>query len=141
MTNTELLKNNKIKVTFARKVILQILNEADTAVSADYIYEKCCEGNYSINLSTVYRTLEVFEEKAIVEKFDLGDRKYNYSIIKEHHNHTIECNMCHKAIELECPFKMLEEIIKSKTGFTMMEHEIHIKGVCKSCQKNSENII
>jgi len=42
---------------------------------------------------------------------------------------------------LECPFKMLEEIIKSKTGFTMMEHEIHIKGVCKSCQQNNEKII
>ncbi|NLZ49248.1 MAG: transcriptional repressor [Clostridiales bacterium] len=141
MIDTELLKNNKLKVTFARKVILQILKEADTAVSADYIYEKCCERNYGINLSTVYRTLEVFEEKAIVEKFDLGDRKYSYSIKKDHHNHTIECNMCHRSIELECPIQMLEEIIKSKTGFTMMEHEIHIKGVCKSCQQKKEKII
>ncbi|NLP28889.1 MAG: transcriptional repressor [Clostridia bacterium] len=141
MTDIELLRNKKIKVTFARKVILQILNEAEGAVSADYIYEKCCEENYSINLSTVYRTLEVFEEKAIVEKFDLGDRKYNYSLKKEHHNHTVECNVCHKSIELECPVEMLEEIIKSKTGFTMMEHELHIKGVCKSCKKEDEKII
>ncbi|WP_163194134.1 Fur family transcriptional regulator [Clostridium thermarum] len=135
MANFEILKSKKLKITLARKVIFEILNDADAALSAEYIYDKCVERDNSINLSTVYRTLEVFQETGIVEKFDLGDRRYSYSIKEEHHKHTIECSLCHKFIELDCPVKMLEEIIKTKTGFTMMEHELHIKGICEKCKK------
>jgi Fe2+ or Zn2+ uptake regulation protein len=141
MANFEILKSKKIKVTLARKVILEILNEAETALSAEYIFDKCVERDNSINLSTVYRTLEIFQDTGIVEKFDLGDRRYSYSVKREQHKHTIECSLCHKSIELDCPVKMLEEIIKTKTGFTMMEHELHIKGVCKKCKKDNEEII
>ncbi|WP_139905391.1 Fur family transcriptional regulator [Clostridium thermarum] len=141
MTNFEILKSKKLKITLARKVIFEILNDADAALSAEYIYDKCVERDNSINLSTVYRTLEVFQDTGIVEKFDLGDRRYSYSIKKEHHKHTIECSLCHKSIELDCPVKMLEEIIKTKTGFTMMEHELRIKGICEKCKKVNKQII
>ena len=140
MANIEILKSKKIKVTLARKVILEILNSSDIALSAEYIYDRCVERDKGINLSTVYRTLEVFVDAGLVEKFDLGDRRYSYSIKKEQHKHTIECSLCHKSVELDCPVKMLEEIIKSKTGFTMMEHELHIKGVCEKCKKDKEDI-
>ncbi|MDT8719108.1 transcriptional repressor [Clostridium sp. 19966] len=134
MGRYNLLKEKNIKITSARKVILNILEEADEAVSAEYVYEKCTEIGDNINLSTVYRTLETFEEKGIVKKFNLGDDRYSYSISHDEHKHIVECNMCHKCVEVECPIQVFEEIIKNKTGFTIMEHDFHIKGICKQCR-------
>lgn len=134
MGEIDLLKEKNIKITAARKIILSILEQADEAVTAESVYEKCMHIGDSINLSTVYRTLETFEEKGIVKKFNLGDNRYSYSIIHDEHKHIVECNMCHKCVEVECPMQVFEEIIKNETGFTVMEHDFHIKGICKQCK-------
>lgn len=131
----DLLNKYNMKKTFARKVILEFLYTSKEGVSAELIFEHCNSKDYNINLSTVYRTLEVFVEKGLVEKFDIGNRKYTYAFKEESHKHTIECSLCHKEIEMDCPIKLLEEIIKNKTGFIMMEHELNIKGVCSQCSK------
>lgn len=134
--NSELyLKNKNIKVTKARIEVLDLLLNIEHAVSADFIYEKFKEDNISVDLSTIYRTLELLESKNIVDKFDLGNGKYNYVLKKEVHKHILECSLCHKEIEIECPMLQIEEIIKNKTGFTLTEHELKIKGVCEECKK------
>ncbi|OPJ58997.1 Fur family transcriptional regulator [Clostridium oryzae] len=134
MSYNELLKSKNMKVTFARRIILEILSNAKEALNVEYIYQKCNGYGHNINLSTVYRNLEAFVKDDIVKKFDLGDGKYSYAIIKDKHKHTIECSICHKEMEIDCPFQMFGEMIKNKTGFTMTEHEFRVKGICKQCK-------
>ncbi len=135
MNVNELLKDKGIKITKARVVIYNIISDSDNGISADYIFNKCIEQGLNINLSTVYRNLDMFEEKAIVEKFDLGEGKYNYVLKKHSHKHILECSLCHKEIELQCPMQQIEELVKSKTGFTLIEHELIMKGICDECKK------
>jgi Fur family transcriptional regulator, ferric uptake regulator len=132
------LRGKKIKATKARIYIMGILLNSEIALSADYIYEKCLSDNISVDLSTVYRTLELLDEKGITEKFDLGDGRYNFIIKKEGHMHKIECSMCHKKLEIECPMNQIDELIRNKTGFTPMEHQLFIKGICEDCRKIRE---
>lgn len=42
------------------------------------VYSKIKRKNINLDLSTIYRTLEVFENKDLIEKFDLGNSKYNF---------------------------------------------------------------
>lgn len=128
------LKNNNIKVTKGRLNILEILLNSEDALTVDYIYEQCKKRGLSIDLSTVYRTMEMLENKKIVDKFNLGEGKYNYKIRKEAHKHRLECSLCHKEVEIDCPMLQIEEIIKNKTGFTLMEHDLKIKGICDECK-------
>lgn len=130
----EYLGEKGIKVTKSRIAIYKILSDNDSSVSADYIYDKCRTVGMDINLSTVYRTLEVFEAKQIIEKFDLGNGKYSFAIRKNKHMHKIECSECHKEIEVPCPMQQIEEMLKNQTGFVLTEHRLVLKGICEQCK-------
>jgi Fur family ferric uptake transcriptional regulator len=128
---------NHIKKTLGRVKILEILVEQKEAIDAEKIFEICSEKNLKIDLSTIYRTLELYFNRGIVEKYDFGDGKYSYMLKKAKHKHVLECSLCHKEIEIDCPMQQLEESIRSKTGFILFEHEIDpkIKGICEECSK------
>ncbi|WP_027632278.1 Fur family transcriptional regulator [Clostridium hydrogeniformans] len=129
----EILGKHNIKMTKARVNIYNIIGEEDKAINAEEIYKKCLDQGLNINLSTVYRTLELFEEKGLIEKFDLGTGYYNFSLKKHDHKHLLECSLCHKEIELTCPMKQIEELVRNTTGFVLVEHELKMKGLCKDC--------
>lgn len=131
------LREKKIKATKARIYIMDILLNSEVAISADYIYEKCINSSIKADLSTVYRMLELLNEKGITDKFDLGDGRYNFILKKEKHMHKVECCMCHRKLEIECPMNKIDELIRNKTGFTPMEHELNIKGICEDCKKSN----
>ena len=129
----EIFKANGVKVTKARLLIYDLLKESDRSVTADYIYSKCKE----INLSTVYRTLEVFLEKDLVDKFELGDGKSSYKLKNRNiHKHILECDLCHKEIEVPCPMQQIEELLRNQTGFKVKEHNLTLKGICEECINN-----
>jgi Fe2+ or Zn2+ uptake regulation protein len=130
----EYLNEKGIKVTKSRIAIYEILSDNDSSISADFIYDKCRNIGMDINLSTVYRTLEIFEEKDIIEKFDLGNGKYSFTIRKNKHMHKLECSKCHKQIEVPCPMQQVEELLKNQTGFVLTEHKLMLKGICEECK-------
>lgn len=133
-------KNMNMKKTSARVAILEILTKKESALSVEYIYNECLNQKVKIDISTVYRTLELFEIKGIVRKFDLGDSKYSYIINKSSHKHILECKFCGCKVEIDCPMQQVEESIKNSTGFTISEDELKekIMGVCKSCRNNNK---
>ena len=100
------------------------------------LYMPCLQrDNIKIDLSTVYRTLDLLESKKILNKFDLGNNMYNYTINKNAHKHIIQCDLCHKEMVIDCPIPQIEEQIKAKTGITLTESHVYLKGICKECKK------
>lgn len=135
MNFNNFLKDKGLKVTRGRVAILNVLLNADKSMSAESILDECKEAGVDINLSTVYRGVELFEEKGILDKFTLNDGVFVYRIKGEDHKHLLQCSVCHKEVEVPCPLKMMEEVVQSETGFTMLEHNLIMKGVCKDCKK------
>ncbi|MBU3190645.1 transcriptional repressor [Clostridium bowmanii] len=132
------LKENNIKVTKARKSILEIILSSEDAINANLIYSLLKKDNIKIDLSTVYRTLDLLESKKILNKFDLGNNMYNYTVIKNAHKHIIQCDLCHKDMVIDCPIPQIEEQIKAKTGITLTESHVYLKGICKECNECSD---
>lgn len=132
----EYLKEHNIKVTKSRIGVLKILLENQNAVNAESILEKCRRDNIKSDISTIYRTLELFEKKNIVKKFNLGLKKSSYAFIRKRHKHIVECRICHKQIEIDCPMQEIEEIVKKKTGFVIIDEDLDFKfsGICKQCR-------
>lgn len=139
MNTIEILKKHAIKVTKPRVAIYELLEKEHTGIGADYIYSTLLKENLSINLSTVYRTLELFEEKNLIQKYDLGEKKYNFSLIRHGHHHIVECDSCHKVINLDCPMKQIEDLITKETGFHLTEHHLELKGICKDCLEKEKH--
>lgn len=135
MDVNKILKDKGLKVTKARIAILEILHNSSHSMSAEMIYEALKKAGIDRNLSTVYRGMEQFEEKNIIDKFLLNDGVFSYRIKGEDHKHLLECSVCHREIEVPCPMKRIEEMVQTETGFTLMEHNLVMKGVCKECKE------
>ena len=86
------------RLTNPREIIVHILSDTDEHLSAEDIYVKALKVNPSIGLTTVYRTLDLFNQIGVVQKFDFGDGKARYELTKnpqkkEHHHHLV-CMLC-----------------------------------------------
>ncbi|MGL4851018.1 MAG: Fur family transcriptional regulator [Clostridium sp.] len=136
MDINEILKINDLKVTKGRSEILEIFSlDKEKSISAEEIFNILKERGKNVNLSTVYRTIDIFLDKSILDKFILETGVGVYKLHKKTHKHVLECDVCHKEVELPCPLKQIEEIVKEKTGFTLTEHSLKMKGVCDNCKK------
>ncbi|OOM16316.1 Fur family transcriptional regulator [Clostridium saccharobutylicum] len=135
MEPKEFLKQKGIKITKGRIEILNILKNSQNSLSAEKIYQINRDNNININLSTVYRTLELFEEKQITEKITLSDGVFSYKLRGKTHRHYLECDICHKEVEIPCPMSQIEEMVQNTTGFTLTNHDLIMKGICKDCKK------
>lgn len=131
------LKENGIRITHGRVLILKIIESSTKGLTAEQIYEMCKDKNENLNLSTVYRSVELFEEKGIVKKKSI-DGVAIYLLIKESHKHMhiLKCDRCEKSVEIRCPMEEVEEAIKVQVGFSLTEHKLELKGICDECKKS-----
>lgn len=134
MEPKEVLKEHDIKITKGRLEILNILKNSENSLSAEKIYQLYRDNSININLSTIYRTLELFEEKDITEKITLNDGVFSYKLKGKTHQHHLECDICHKEVEIPCPMLQIQELVQNSTGFTLTDHDLVMKGVCKDCK-------
>lgn len=122
----EILKKNNLKVTANRVEILELINKLDIDATIKKILD-----NTTIDKSTVYRTIETFLEKKIIET-SINHKNELYYTINEQHKHYIKCIKCHKKEVINiCPIENLE-----KNGYKIINHKIEIEGICNKCQTN-----
>jgi len=132
------LRNKNLKVTKARITILEIIFDNIKGITAETIFENCKKLGVNINQSTVYRALELFTENQILDKFPTKDGTFMYTVRKEVHKHILQCSICHKEVEVECPFKQIEALLEDETGFKVTDHKLIMKGICEECSKNNK---
>ena len=61
---------------------------------------------------------------------------FAYKLKKKTHKHLLKCDVCNREIDIPCPMSQIEEIVRNETGFTLTEHDLVMKGVCKECRSN-----
>jgi Fur family transcriptional regulator, ferric uptake regulator len=132
-----LLKENNLKYTHQRELILKALYENEGHFTPEDIYNiiKRENSKIAIGIATVYRTLGLLEESGMVDSlsFDSKGKKYELGL-KKHHDHLV-CTQCGRLIEFydETIEKRQEEIAK-EYGFKMLAHAMRIDGICNQCQ-------
>ena len=132
----EILKREGMKSTRHRNAILLLLEQSDHPVSAEELYISLREKTASINLSTVYRTLDTFVSKNLVIKSTMDDGKARYELNHHEHKHHLFCVGCHKVISIEdCPMGELQDSLKKKMDFEVTGHKLEIYGYCHNCKK------
>lgn len=135
MNIKELLKAKNLRVTKQRKQILQILEIENNPISAEEIYNKLKDLS-NMDLSTIYRNLNILEDKNILLKTTNIDGISYYQLNNDQHKHFLTCNICHKKFLIEnCPIHELEDSIEKETGFMITGHNFEFTGICPACQK------
>lgn len=97
MQLNDLLKNKNLRITKQRKLILDYIDKKNEPVSGQAIYDDL-KKEMAIDLSTVYRNLNILEENDLLLKTSDLDGISYYQINKDDHKHFITCSRCHKNI-------------------------------------------
>jgi len=133
--NRQTLQNAQLKVTHARQVILDFFIAEKRPVAADeiviYLEKKKCE----TDKATVYRILETFCEKGIINKMEFGEGKFRYEIAGTEHHHLV-CEKCGRIEDFsDCNIEELEKEIARKKKFLVKRHSLEFYGLCTQCQR------
>ena len=132
-----LLRNNTLKFTKQRELILNFLYENDGHFTPEDIYMLIKKENPDINIgiATVYRTLTLLEDSGIASSISFGAQGKKYELgLKQHHDHLI-CSACGDIIEFfDETIEDQQEKIAKKFNFKMTDHTMKIVGLCEKCQ-------
>jgi Fur family ferric uptake transcriptional regulator len=125
------------RMTRTRQAVLTLLERTRQPLSATEIFDQLHQEKVSIDLVTVYRTLNVLKELGLVVHLDLhqeGLLRYELKEGRKHHHH-IRCQMCGHIVDLLlCPLKKVTKLIEQQTQFIVDEHTLEFTGLCPECQ-------
>lgn len=132
-----LLKENTLKFTKQRELVLKFLYENEGHFTPEDIYTllKQKYPDINIGIATVYRTLSLLETSHIASSISFGVHGKKYELgLKKHHDHLI-CSKCGKIIEFyDETIEEIQEEIAKKFNFKMTDHTMKIVGLCEDCQ-------
>ena len=137
-----LLKDNALKFTIQREVILQTLYKSDEHLTPESLHH-LLQNNFpdlKIGIATVYRTLALLEDSDMVTSLSFGAQGKKYELgAKEHHDHMI-CTSCGDITEfVDEEIENRQDAIAKELGFKISDHSMQIYGICKNCQQKINN--
>ena len=83
------------RLTPQRQLVLQAVEKLGHA-TPDEILAEVQQHASAVNVSTVYRTLEVLEELGLVRHTHLSDRAPTYHSVTDHVHFHLVCRNCHR---------------------------------------------
>lgn len=138
-TPKELLKRAGLRHTKQREIILEILLQSPSSLTANELSAILKEKDPSQNywLSTIYRTLDFLLHAKLLTRIDFPNADEAAYIAKSNRQdqHYAVCLSCHKILPLRrCP---LEDSMRqlSLQGFSTSSHRVEIFGYCEQCRK------
>lgn len=131
-----MLKEQQLRMTPQRKILLEELRKLRTHPTADELYEVVRRRLPHISLGTVYRNLEILSRTGIIRKIELGGTQKRFDGDLEIHQH-IRCTECGRIEDLpgndsvtQCDMELIEQ-----TGYEVIERRVEFIGICPDCRK------
>ena len=123
------------RLTPQRQMVLKAVEEAASHISAEEIYAQVHARYPQMNISTVYRTLELVRELGLVTETDLGDGRVRYHCMGKGHHHHLVCQKCGEIIDMEeSILSPLWAEIQQKYNFKVNMKHLAFFGLCPKCQ-------
>jgi Fur family transcriptional regulator, ferric uptake regulator len=130
------LSQKGYRLTPQRLMILEAIEGASGHVSAEEIYQKIRQAYPGLNISTVYRTMELLKETGMVTETDMGDGRVRFHSVGHEHHHHLVCSKCGSVVDLdESMLSPLTVLLTEKYGFSADLKHLAIFGRCKDCAR------
>ncbi|GAA2427869.1 transcriptional repressor [Streptomyces macrosporus] len=127
------LRRRGYRLTPQRQLVLEAVDKLEHSTPDDILAEVRRTAG-SVNISTVYRTLELLEELGLVSHAHLGHGAPTYHLADRHDHMHLVCRDCGKVIEADIALAAgFTDRLREKFGFdTDMKH-FAIFGRCREC--------
>ena len=119
-----------LKMTEQRRVIAQILSDAEDHPDVEEVYRRASEIDQKISLATVYRTLRLFEDSGIIQSHDFGGGRARYEASDDdtHHDHLIDLDSGEVIEFFDEELEALQEKIAKRLGYNIVDHKLELFG-------------
>lgn len=136
----ETLKESGYRPTPQRMMILSALRHAPGHVTAGEVLEQVKENYSFIDLSTVYRTLDMLKQMRLVSETHMGGDQHSYEWIEQVRHHHLICQDC-DGVELlgEEMLRSLGDSILETYGFKVDIDHLAVFGQCRHCRESGED--
>ena len=129
------LSNQGYRLTPQRLMILEAIENSDDHISAEEMYSQVVAKYPNVNISTVYRTLELLKNLNLVTETDLGGGRFRYHPANKGHHHHLICRRCGTTIDLdESLLAPLEKALLREHDFVAELSHLAITGLCSRCR-------
>jgi len=130
------LSEQGYRLTPQRMMILSAIENSDDHISAEEIYAQVVAKYPHVNISTVYRTLELLKRLGMVTETDLGEGRVRYHPADKGHHHHLVCTECGAVIDLdESLLSSLKSALLREYKFVADLRHLAIFGRCVKCSK------
>lgn len=119
-----------MRMTDQRRVIARVIESASDHPDVEELYRRAATIDDRISLSTVYRTVNLFEEAGLVTKHDFKDGRARFELIPdEHHDHLIDIRSG-KVIEFRNgEIEAIQDLIARRLGYRLVDHRLELYAV------------
>jgi Fur family ferric uptake transcriptional regulator len=137
------LGKRRIRLTRQRRVILQVMDDAEQHLDVDQILERAQKIDSGVALVTVYRTIDLLKKHGLIDELDLlhlrGDRHYYETHAPRDHIH-VACLGCGKVREFESRlYEQLKQQIARDFDMKVTVSRTEVGGYCADCLEKSSS--
>jgi Fur family ferric uptake transcriptional regulator len=134
-----MLRSRGLRLTAPRQLVLEAVYALGHA-TPDQVHAKVAGTAAGVNITTVYRTLELLEELGLVTHAHLSHGATTYHGVAEDQHVHLVCRSCHHVDDV--PGTMLDQLsagLSAARGFTVDVGHVALFGVCAACAANAGN--
>jgi Fur family ferric uptake transcriptional regulator len=131
----DLLRTRGLRVSAARRLVIEALFAAERPVTAETIAAGLEGWLPASDLASVYRNLDTLEELGLVRHFHAGHGAGLYTLATNHDLEFVSCEQC-GAFEAVPPERLdgVRELIERELGYVARFSHFPIVGVCATCR-------
>lgn len=127
------LRDHGYRITTQRQTVFDAVAQLEHG-TPDEILRQAQSADALLNLSTVYRNLEVLEEVGLVRHAHLGHGSPTYHLADHHRHLHLVCSNCGAVLEVPVAVaRGLVDGLKAEHGFATDIDHFAIQGTCASC--------
>ena len=119
-----------MRMTEQRRVIARVLASSDDHPDVEELYRRCVKVDDRISISTVYRTVRLFEDAGIIERHDFREGRARYETSREsHHDHLINLRSGEVIEFRSAEIERLQAEVARKLGYKLVDHRLELYAV------------
>jgi Fur family ferric uptake transcriptional regulator len=124
-----LLRERGLRMSTSRRLVLEELFIFEIPVSAEHIATRL-----RLDITSVYRNLEVLEQQGLVRHAHLGHGPGLYALVARGDREYLYCERCH-AVTAVAPAELdpIREQVRERFGYEARFTHFPISGTCPSC--------
>lgn len=121
-----------VRYTKPRRLIFEALEHLSKPASANEINDFL---KNKIDLTSVYRTLNLLVKSEMVNVILFGEGKKRYELRnKNEHHHHLVCEKCGDVEDVEMKESVLLRSVEERSKFIIKKHNLEFFGLCPDCQ-------